>query len=636
MSTGSTVSTVYNIGGGSAYPAITIDKKYAYISNSDDETDGNVAYVSTVKVDDPTNTHLKIIKTDYYDIIPQMAVDESYMYMLAFNMINHTSVIKQFSVDDTNNSATLHTKYEFTTTIFYGIAVKDNYIYVSHGLYLSSIDKVTGVATTVASGSDAMYQLAINGDYLYAASEKGVARFGIVDGTFIQRWWSGAHTFGIAADGDYVYAQDKGTSNIRQISVADPTNYSWFDQTVKVTSLYATNGNVYAPLTSSTVMFTPFVTTVYNIGGGSLYPAITIGEKYAYISNSDDNVAYISTVKVDDPTITHKKWIITDNMYDIIPQMAVDESYMYMIVINMVNHTSVIKKVSVDDTNNPPTLYTVYETKTIFYGIAVKDNYIYVSYGIYLSSIDKVTGVATTVASGSDTMYQIAINGNYLYAASEKGVARFGIVDGTFIQRWWSGAHIYGIAADGDYVYAQDYGTSNILQISVADPTNYSWFDQTVEVTTLYATNGCVYAPLTSSTVMFTPSTVMFTPVVTLTYRMRQLNRSVVQTETSPLRKAYHARADLRNSRGAIVGYIEFFNRVAIHKGLNTFNTDASITLHLSTLAVKFSYTSTNFTLPSTVKSVASAFSGMYTSPPLITIKPERNVHRVTISPRTR
>lgn len=125
-------------------------------------------------------------------------------------------------------------------------------------------------------------------------------------------------------------------------------------------------------------------------------------------------------------------------------------------------------------------------------------------------------------------------------------------------------------------------------------------------------------------------------PTLELTYRMRQLNRSAVQTETSALRKAYHARADLRNSEGTIVGYIETFNRVAIRNGLNTFNTDTSISLYdtdtPSTIAVKFSYISATSTLTSTIKSVASAYSGKYSAPPLITITPVGNKRVVTIT----
>lgn len=122
-------------------------------------------------------------------------------------------------------------------------------------------------------------------------------------------------------------------------------------------------------------------------------------------------------------------------------------------------------------------------------------------------------------------------------------------------------------------------------------------------------------------------------PTLTLTYRRRQLNRSIVQTETSALRKAYHARADLRDSLGAIVGFIETFNRVAMRNGLNTFDTATSITLNDgSTMAVNFSYSSTTFTLSSTVKSVASAFSGNYIAPPLVKITPLRNQCVVTIT----
>ena len=125
-------------------------------------------------------------------------------------------------------------------------------------------------------------------------------------------------------------------------------------------------------------------------------------------------------------------------------------------------------------------------------------------------------------------------------------------------------------------------------------------------------------------------------PTLELTYRMRQLTRSAVQTETSALRKAYYARADLRNSAGTIVGYIETYNRVSIHNDLNTFNTDTSISLYdpdkPSSIAVKFSYISATSTLTSTVKSVASAYSGKYMAPPLVTITPAGNKCVVTIT----
>lgn len=123
-------------------------------------------------------------------------------------------------------------------------------------------------------------------------------------------------------------------------------------------------------------------------------------------------------------------------------------------------------------------------------------------------------------------------------------------------------------------------------------------------------------------------------PTLTLTYRLRQLNRSIVQIEDSPLRNAYHARAELSNSLGKVVGFIETINRVAIKDSVHSVSTDTMITLfdNLSTIALKFTYAATNTSaLTSKISSVASAFSGRYTAPPHVTIRPVRNMRVVTI-----
>lgn len=116
------------------------------------------------------------------------------------------------------------------------------------------------VNITVVYGGHPINQLAINGYYLYAAINTGVARLSLVDNTFTQGWLNNTlKTISVTAYGDYLYASVINGTNIyhiMQIPVDDPTSYSWFDTTVSnLYYLYANSGYLYAPLILSTVRF---------------------------------------------------------------------------------------------------------------------------------------------------------------------------------------------------------------------------------------------------------------------------------------------------------------------------------------------------------------------------------------------
>jgi hypothetical protein len=262
----STISVVYQTGGYSA--TMAIQGNYAYISSYVTSSYGNEGYINRINVDDPSTSTLWLNTGE--NCVMQMAVTNDYLYILAYNIVQGGSSILKISFDDTNDPPTVDTWYTNSESALMGIAVSDTYVYVSSLRSIMTLDINTAAlvnTVSVSSYSKVLSQLAINGDYLYAGLNSGVARLGIgEDTTFTQGWWNVPYsTKSVTAYGDYIYAACKGANDtyytIKQIPIADPGSYSTFDDTINgIYSIYTNGGDVYAPLPSVTYMFAPVVT----------------------------------------------------------------------------------------------------------------------------------------------------------------------------------------------------------------------------------------------------------------------------------------------------------------------------------------------------------------------------------------
>ena len=371
------------------------------------------------------------------------------------------------------------------------------------------------------------------------------------------------------------------------------------------------------------------VSTVYDTGGS--LAVMALDGKYAYISSyitsNSGNEGFIHTVNVDNPTITNR-WLNTGTKF--VMQMVVNGGYLYLALNDLTNEAYTIGRVYLDD-SSPPTLVTFYSSAVLLFGVAVSDNYIYTTTLYTILSIDKETEVVKTAATSSSTANRLitglVINGDYLYAGMNSGIARLGIGDDTtFTPKWWNGSPevTYSVAADGDFIYVACKGENatnlNIKQISVADPTNYSWFDQTVTgIYSIFANNGYLYAPLLRSTVMFTP-------VVTDTFVYSP--NEVSTTNTAHIR---------RPGKNKHVGTIELNTRTILgrfrRRDIFSSHNEFILTVFdkMSTISGRFTYVNRTGTLSEEVACNVLSASGPYARAARVSIKPKGSLMEVTV-----
>ena len=362
-------------------------------------------------------------------------------------------------------------------------AVSGNRAYMGMGPRLVVVDVSTPSSPTVLGMSyimpDAIWGLAVSGNYVYAATYSGGLQIVNVSNPAspvrVGEYDTPGYAHGVAVSGNYAYVADDycGLQIINVSNPASPTLASTYDSPgtafgVAISGNYAYVADDFAGVEVLNVSnpASPSLAGAYDTPGYA--HGIAISGNYAYVADDDPGMQVLNISNPAAPSLAG-----TYNTTGIALGVSVVGNYAYV-----ADYDYGLQVISIANPASPTKVGT-YDTNGYAQGVAASGSYVYVAdYSDGMQIINVSTPASPTLAGGLDTSgyaISVAVYGNRAYVADYNyGLRVIDITNpgapGLTASCKTSGYGWYvAVAVSGNYVYLADY-TAGLQIIDVSNP----------------------------------------------------------------------------------------------------------------------------------------------------------------------